>query len=198
MADPSPNVDLHQIDLVNNLEKLIDNQPESVDPIKADASTIRVSTPGTFAFTSSRAAFRADTLREAFPTIPSSMATTLFPLFEPQDLDVCVTWSVPDEDIRGHAFKHAVQVGPRFSVMEALRRKVDSAIASGTKQTRTMYEETGRLRKLLLDSVLSGALAQEDDPLLVRGYLKDATGGIATCDFAAGSVKCARALVRSG
>jgi hypothetical protein len=72
--------------------------------------------------------------------------------------------------------------------VENLRRKIEAALLSGGKQTRTMYEETGRLRKLLLDSVLDGALAKEDDPLVVRGYLDKANAGIAEFDLAQGYV----------
>lgn len=41
-----------------------------------------------------------------------------------------------------------------------------------------MYEETGRLRRVLVDSVLEGGLAAEDDPVDVRMKVKGAARGV--------------------
>lgn len=179
-------VDLCQDGLVGNLGKLLDNQPDSVEPVADESIELPGNAASASAYTRSRSTFRTRSLRQAFPTISFDQASTLFPLIDPLDIDVQVQWSLAGESRSGLAFAHAVRAGPEFSIVESLRRKVDAAIASGSKQTRTMYEETGRLRKLLLDSVLDGHLAREDDPVLVRAYLPDAKGGVAACDVTDG------------
>lgn len=187
-ADADPAVDIRQTRLVSNLEKLLDNQEESFDLQDSTVGATPIPIFDCAAYTSSRSAYRARTLQQDFPTIISTMAASLFPLLDPLDLDISVAWSIPDETRQGHAYQHALRVGPRFSIVEGLRAKVDAAIASGSKKTRTMYEETGRLRKLLLDSILDGVLSREDDPLIVRAYLENAKRGVLACDFQQGSV----------
>lgn len=179
-------VDIRQNRLVDNLERLLDNQPESFDLTDSDTDAVSVPKADIASYTSSRSAYRARTLQHNFPTITSDMAASLFPLLNPLDLDLSVAWSLTDESRRGRVYRHALNVGPRFSIVEGLRAKVEAAIASGSKQTRTMYEETGRLRKLLLDSILDGVLSKEDDPLIVRAYLENAKGGSLPCDFEQG------------
>lgn len=181
-------VDIRQTRLVNNLEKLLDNQEGSFDLQDPEESGASIPAKDVASYTSSRSAYRARTLQQDFPTITPAMSASLFPLLDPLDLDISIAWSIPDRLRHGHVFQHALSVGPRFSIVEGLRAKVDAAIASGSKTTRTMYEETGRLRKLLLDSVLQGELAREDDPLIVRAYLVDAKAGTLSCDFQQGSV----------
>ncbi len=52
--------------------------------------------------------------------------------------------------------------------MESLRQEVDALVLSTNgAQKRTMYEETGRLRRVLVDSVLDGILGREEDPVVV-------------------------------
>lgn len=194
-ASADATVDIRQTQLVNNLEKLLDNQPELFDLQHPGSSDVQMPSNDVAPYISSRSAFRAETLQRDFPTITPSMAASLFPLLDPLDLDISIAWSMPDkaeepQSRQGNAFQHAIRVGPRFSIVEGLRAKVDAAIASGSKQTRTMYEETGRLRKLLLDSVLDGELSREHDPLLVRAYLENAKKGALTCDFTKGQVTC--------
>lgn len=41
-----------------------------------------------------------------------------------------------------------------------------------------MYEETGRLRRVLVDSVLEGVLAEEEDPVEVRMKVDGAKKGV--------------------
>ena len=186
--DPDATVDIRQTRLVNNLEKLLDNQPDSLHLQTSDSSSATMPATDLASYTSSRSTFRTSDLHQAFPTITTPMAANLFPLMDPLDLDITIAWSVPSEFRKGHSFQHALRIGPGLSIVEGLRAKVEAAIASGSKQTRTMYEETGRLRKLLLDSVLDGKLSIEDDPCIVRAYVVDAKGGTAARDFEQGSV----------
>lgn len=182
----STSLDLKQSQLARNLERLIDNQPDTIEALNTETQPLLVTARESASFTSSRTAFRLDNLDQSFPTFTPNMAMELFPLVDPLDLDVAVSWSVPGQSRSGHIYDHAVHVGPRSSIVEDLRQKVDAATARGSKQTRTMYEETGRLRTLLLDSVLDGELSREDDPLIVRAYLADAKAGAVAHDFELG------------
>jgi hypothetical protein len=178
--------DLRQQALVDNLGKLVDNQPESI------ASTSHPDIPATLdpssleTFTSSRVAHKMSILSEQFPPISSDIARSIFPLLDPLDLDLIISWSIPETQRTGHYFLHGLRLSPEFSQVEDLRRKIERAILGGGKQTRTMYEETGRLRKLLLDSVLDGVLAKEDDPIVVRGFVVGANAGVAEFDLMEG------------
>lgn len=119
-------------------------------------------------YISSRQSYRLRILREQYPSIPIQSLQRIFPLFDPLDLDLAISWSIPSTSRRGHTLLHSLRLAPEFSIVEGVRREVDTAIAKGGKQTRTMFEETGRQRRLLMDSVLEGALAMEEDPVIVR------------------------------
>jgi hypothetical protein len=179
---------LRQTDLIDNLGKLVDNSPESI------IATAHPDTPSTLnpslldTYLSSRASYRLKTLSEDFAPISSDIARSIFPLVDPLDLDLLISWRIPESDRSGQTYRHGHRVSPEFSQVETLRRKIEKAILSGGKQTRTMYEETGRLRKLLLDSVLDGVLAREDDPLVVRGFVNEANAGVAEFDLQQGYV----------
>jgi hypothetical protein len=101
----------------------------------------------------------------------------IFPLFDPLDLDIAVRYSilsstVPDEvgapiHRSGTAFIHGLRPAASFSLVEPLREQVARELESGNKSTRTMYEETGRIRRIMVDSILDGVLAKEDDPVIL-------------------------------
>jgi hypothetical protein len=179
-------LDLRQQGLVDNLGKLVDNQPESITPTShpdipttLDASLLET-------YISSRTGHKSETLSAQFQPISPDIARSIFPLIDPLDLDLIVSWRIPETARTGQTFVHSLRISPEFSQVEELRRKIEKAILDGGKQTRTMYEETGRLRKLLLDSVLDGALAREDNSLVVRGFVNDANAGVAEFDLKEG------------
>jgi hypothetical protein len=137
-----------------------------------------------------------------FPTIPADSLSRIFPLLDALDLDVIVRWTIPSSDpalVRsGYAFLHGVRLAPESSVVEDLRREVDAAIAGGGKQTRTMYEETGRLRRVLMDSVLDGVLSREEDPVVVRLRVDQAKRGVVQHDFGQGWVVLSWSQLHAG
>jgi len=163
--------DLSQIDLVNSLSKLVQGQTDvSQDPSPGTTSLQGdISADDFAAYVASRQSFRVAQLQSCFPTIPLPTLAHIAPLLDPLDLDVGVSWSFDTTPIRhGKTFTHGIRVAPEFSVVEKIRREIDEAISKGGKTTRTMYEETGRLRQVLMDSVLDGSLSQEDDPVELR------------------------------
>ena len=184
----SAGFDLRQQALVDNLGKLVDNQPESITSTAQPDVTASLNPSLLASFTSSRTTHKMSTLSKQFSPISPDIARSIFPLLDPLDLDLIISWSIPETQRSGHLFLHGLRLSPEFSQVEELRRKIENAILSGGKQTRTMYEETGRLRKLLLDSVLDGVLAKEDDPVVVRGFVDGANAGIADFDLEQGYV----------
>lgn len=182
----SANPGLRQQDLVGNLGKLVDNQPEAITATAHPDIIISLEPALLDIYTSSKINHRISSLSEQFSPISPEIARSIFPLLDPLDLDLIIPWSIPEINRSGHTFIHGLRVSPEFSKVEDLRRKIEKAILDGGKQTRTMYEETGRLRKLLLDSVLDGVMAREDDPLVVRGFVNDANAGVAEFDLEQG------------
>lgn len=182
-ATASADVDLSQRDLVDNLGKLVDNQPESITSTGHPEILTSLEPALLDPYTSSRTNHRITTFTKQFSPISPDIARSIFPLISPLDLDLMISWSIPESNRTGNSFIHSLRVSPEFSNVEDLRRKIEKAILDGGKQTRTMYEETGRLRKVLLDSVLDGVLAKEDDPVVVRGYLNEANAGVAEFDL---------------
>ncbi|WVQ79020.1 hypothetical protein IAT38_001112 [Cryptococcus sp. DSM 104549] len=187
---PGPEVDLCQRAVVDALGKLVQGQPPDEVTAELSPTSSLASHPPpnlTPAYLSSRRAHRLAHLSQVFPTLSSSSLPHLFPLLDPLDLDLILAYYIPSSNRRGYLPIHALRPSPAFSVVEDLRRQVDAAIASGSKQTRTMYEETGRLRRVLMDSVLDGVLASEVDPVTVR--VAAGEGGVVQHDFKDGACK---------
>lgn len=154
-----------------NLGRLVQEQPESVAQAVASPFEKDVIIAGDLlpAYIASKTSHRLAQLRQDFPAMPTETLQRIFPLFDPLDLVIIVRWRITGPTLRqGYTFHHSLRVAPAFSIVEPIRKEVDTAIASGGKQTRTMYEETGRLRRVLMDSVLGGVLAQEEDPITVQ------------------------------
>ena len=187
--DTASTLDL-QRDLVSSLSKLVQGQTD-VSGVPTPGS-VRLSTPQRLdvlpSYLVSRQAFRVQQLISRFPTIPLSTLAHIFPLLDPLELDISVSWSIHQTDPprRGVSILHGVPVSPSFSLVEGIRMEVDQALARGDKTVRTMYEETGRLRRLLVDSVLDGVLSQEEDPIEVRFKASVSQGGVVRHDFAKG------------
>jgi hypothetical protein len=182
----SSEFDLRQQALVDNLGKLVDNQPESITSTAHPDIPSSLSASVLDTYSASRTAHKISTLSKQFSPISPDIARSIFPLLDPLDLDLIISWSIPETQRSGHFFLHGLRLSPEFSQVEDLRRKIENAILGGGKQTRTMYEETGRLRKLLLDSVLDGFLAKEDDPVVIRGFVDGANAGVAEFDLEQG------------
>ncbi|WWD16547.1 hypothetical protein CI109_100974 [Kwoniella shandongensis] len=186
-------LDLAQKNVISALGRLIQGQPP--EEVSADlASTISlVGQPllssGKASYVTSRRADRLSRLGQSFPTIPTEALSRIFPLLEPLDLDIVVSYSLPSSSRKGFATLHSLRPAPEFSLVEGLRREVEAAIASGSKTTRTMYEETGRLRRVLMDSVLEGVMAREVDPMVVRLKVGESKRGAVEHDFANGACK---------
>lgn len=192
-AGASTNNDLWQHDVIDNLGKLLRNQLDQMKRIEAKQASLPapegLDAGASAAYVSARTRQRLAYLTAAFPTITPDQLVDIFPLFDPLDLDVLVRYSIaptsPAATRRsGTLLLCGLRPAPVFSLVESLRLEVERATASGEKQTRTMYEETGRQRQVLLESVLDGVLAVEDDPVTARVRVAGSTCGVIGHDFA--------------
>ena len=137
-------------------------------------------------YVSSRQSYRTGYLHQSYPGIAIDQLREIFPLFDPLDLDLEISWSIPGTSRHGHMYLHALRLAPEFSLVEGVRRDTEIAIAKGGKQVRTMYEETGRLRQLLVESVLNGVISLEEDPVLLKVDVGKRRNGEVRHDFAEG------------
>ncbi|ORY24398.1 ER-golgi trafficking TRAPP I complex 85 kDa subunit-domain-containing protein [Naematelia encephala] len=186
--------DVWQKSLVADLGRLVQGQQQIDIPAYGDvklSGASKLAPEALQTLLSARRSHRESELALQFPGVSRSLRHSIFPLFDPLDLDLYVSWSTAQDGEsvvaprHGHAYLSGVRVAPEFSIVESVRREVDAALASGSKQTRTMYEETLRLRRVLMDSVLEGVLAREDDPVALRVKVETEKGTVVH-DFAKG------------
>lgn len=162
----SSSADLSQTGLVANLGKLLRGvEASALDPISPASIPLPTPPPG---YLLSRRAHRLSFAATNFPALPTDVVPKVFPLFDPLDLDVAFAWTADGRS--GLACAHGIRPAPAFSLVEGLREDVAPA-------KRTMYEETGRLRRALADSVLEGVYADEADPIVVRADVPTAKRG---------------------
>jgi hypothetical protein len=163
VAEVAPTLDLQQKDLVDNLGRLLDGdtsiQAMTSTPVPLQGAPIN----SLSSYIASRTSYRHRQLPADYP-IPLSTMSRIVPLLDPLDLDIFISYSTVDATRRGHILVPSIRPAPAFSLVEDLRTLVEG----GAKQGRTMYEETGRLRRALVDSVLEGKLGLEEDPVNAR------------------------------
>ena len=164
--------DLPQHDIVASLTRLLQGQAEidrnrERNPVTLVGKNL-LAQNALSSYYASRQSHRLRSLQEHFHGVSLGTLQRIFPLLDPFDLDLVISWSIRSSGRQGYAFLHSVRLAPEYSIVEGVRRDIDAAVASGGKRTRTMYEETGRLRRVLVDSVLQGVLAIEEDPVVVR------------------------------
>lgn len=176
---------LRQEQLVEKLTQLIQGQTEFSGPSPPPSSTSAMSIVPSYL--TSRRRWRLENLRSQFPTLAEPTLRGVFPLLDPMDVDLRVSWSLAsDPSRRGTTMVHGVRIAPEASLVEKARADVEEAIRRGDKSTRTMYEETGRLKRLLLDSILEGGLSREDDPIDVVIKVGDTVKGRVGVDLTQG------------
>lgn len=132
-----------------------------------------------------RAARLAD-LANQYPLIPPDDVQLVFPLFEPKELDLIVFWETEDatsssEDQsthlrEGHILFTGMEVGPSQSIFLDIASAGE--VADG-HVVRSMFEATDVAKRALGESVLSGRLAVEEDPLRVHIRGPSARGAVA-------------------
>lgn len=180
-APASTDIDITQPALVANLGALLRDDLDALTPI----------TPASVALSAPEGYFlqrRAHRLRFAshnFSAVAPDLVPLVLPMFDPLDLDVVFSWTLGAR--RGRAGVLGMRPAPGFSIVEDLRDERERGAAGGNgKTTRTIYEETDRLRKQVAHSVLEGVYAREHDPALVRARVRGSTAGKVQHDFEKG------------
>ncbi|OCF74953.1 hypothetical protein I204_03799 [Kwoniella mangroviensis CBS 8886] len=192
--DSSHQHDLRQTNVIEALGNLVKGQPieEVSTSLQSDISISNKSLTSDRlqSYLVHRRSNRLEDLSAHFPTIPPTYFNRLFQLVEPLHLDLVVNYSiVPStsstevQPRKGFAYIHTLNPSPSFSLVKTLREEINQLIISGNKSQRTMYEETSRLRRLLMTSVLDGILSKEDDPVKVKVRVPDANRGKVIHDF---------------
>ncbi|RXK41319.1 hypothetical protein M231_01469 [Tremella mesenterica] len=204
-------LDLQQTSVISALSDLLRGiSPEDLPPLQ-HPSFVPVSSPRdgiSHHLIHSRRLWRQNQISVDFPTLSKDTILRLFPLWQPLDLDLIIHYTItpnilsnpttsttPSSSMtnsphpifrRGYSIIHCVPIAPSFSLVEEIRSEVETALTLGTKQLRTMYEETSRQRRLLLSSILSGPLSIEEDPLSFH-LLYPSKNGKISHDFSLGS-----------
>ena len=177
----SDDLDLMQEEVISRLGMLVQTKTLPESDLVHRSPNLDLPTDVLAPYANSRARWRRRYLESSFPAITSSQTANIFPLYDPLDLDIAVRYTIlpdriPDVAIEGQAdtassrsgiaFIHGLRPAPAFSLVEGLRRQVELDLESGNKSVRTMYEETGRIRRVMVDSILDGVLAREEDPVV--------------------------------
>lgn len=104
----------------------------------------------------------------AHPDILPRLRRSIFPLYNPSNVDVVVFWELPAQKRAGHILLQ----GPTLGAHHAGLREIINA-AENMKVKRSMYAETHREREAILHAVKNCEWNVETDPLLV--FVKDGT-----------------------
>ncbi len=148
---------------------------ESIEPLRPPIDDLRQS-------------FVMSSLSQQYPTIASSSLSRISTLYNSLDLDIAVYWSIasstdPESAFSGCNLLHGIRPCPAQSILDDAKAAI---LGSDGKNIRSMYEETNRRRRVLLESVLEGPLAVEENPLRLRIVVKGTKRGRIRHDFAEG------------
>ncbi|WWC60272.1 uncharacterized protein I303_102840 [Kwoniella dejecticola CBS 10117] len=196
--DESSKHDLRQTPTIDALGKLVKGQPiaEVSADLSNEISITRKDIPngGRESYLFLKRRMRILELGRSFTTIASRELERLFPLVEPLNVDLVVNYTianttvVDEQNIRKGQAIIPLNPSPPFSLVEDLQKEISAAILSGTKSQRTMYEETSRLHRVLIDDVLNGSLAMEYDPVQVKVKCASAPRGKMHGNFKDGAI----------
>jgi len=122
----------------------------------------------------SRLAWKRKTLSNQFPAMSTSDRERIFPLYEPRDVDVLVSWtcsqssdSVPARS--GQLLIFGLSLGPSHNQLRELTG------GGGGAAIRSMYAQTAREKAALLKNLFSSRLSFSEDPLVFRTELESRT-----------------------
>ncbi|TBU62053.1 ER-golgi trafficking TRAPP I complex 85 kDa subunit-domain-containing protein [Dichomitus squalens] len=115
-----------------------------------------------------RRTITAQATASSHPDIPARLHRSIFPLYNPSNVDVVVFWELPSQRRAGHILLQGPTLGAQHAV---LREIVDAA--ENMKVKRSMYSETQREREAIVQAVKNSDWNRETDPMLV--FVKDGT-----------------------
>ncbi|KAJ7103664.1 ER-golgi trafficking TRAPP I complex 85 kDa subunit-domain-containing protein [Mycena belliarum] len=101
-------------------------------------------------------------LAHAHPHIPPHSYPSIFPLHNPNSIDLIIFWEIPTQSRHGHILVSGIVLGAGHA---ALKDIIDDAEAAKVK--RSMYAETQRQKMEVLDAVRSSEWNLEMSPIVV-------------------------------
>ncbi|KAI0697133.1 ER-golgi trafficking TRAPP I complex 85 kDa subunit-domain-containing protein [Cytidiella melzeri] len=98
----------------------------------------------------------------AHPHIPSRDHPHIFPLYEPNSVDIVFFWDIPSQGRSGHLLVSGLALGAKHAFLRELIEEAENA-----KVKRSMYAETERERVEVLGAVRNSEWNAEMDPLII-------------------------------
>jgi len=105
----------------------------------------------------SRVQWRSNTLINQFPFISSNKHQNIFTLYNTNDVDLALYWSIPSLQRQGHHYIVGINLGVQQNPFQGL--SISSA------PNRALFEQTIRERNLLLNSLSKNKSFKDDSPL---------------------------------
>ena len=109
---------------------------------------------------------RISTLRllaDQFPNLTARTLPFVFPLRNPQGLDIIVFWEILSEGRRGFVIVRSLLLGAVHAPLDEFIQRSETA-----KVKRTMYAETTREKGAILEAVRASEWNADMDPIVVR------------------------------
>ncbi|KDR85341.1 hypothetical protein GALMADRAFT_234163 [Galerina marginata CBS 339.88] len=126
---------------------------------------------------SGRRKFMSHNITRVHSYITPASHPTIFPLYNPSALDLIVLWEIPSRAISGHLTVHGITLGAGHARLNNIIEEAESA-----KVKRSMYAETRRENREVLDAIRNSEWNAEMNPVVLS--LKDV--GTKLHDFAKG------------
>ena len=109
--------------------------------------------------------------------IPSSLHPSIFPLYNPSNVDIVVFWELPAQKRAGHILLQGPTLGAHHA---GLREIIDAA--ENMKVKRSMYADTQREREAIVHAAKNCEWNRETDPVWL--FVRD--GSVVEHDFRQG------------
>jgi len=110
---------------------------------------------------SGRRRYISGQLSQNFPSIPSDLYPTIFPLYNPAAVDFIFFWEIPSQNRSGYADLHGITLGARHGALESM---IEDEKAKGS---RSMYAEARRENMQVIESIRHSEWNQEMNPLVL-------------------------------
>ncbi|KAH8102427.1 ER-golgi trafficking TRAPP I complex 85 kDa subunit-domain-containing protein [Cristinia sonorae] len=94
------------------------------------------------------------------PHIPQSSHRSIFPLYPPSALDLVIFWEIPSQERKGHILLPIGNLGADHAPLSEVLDTVDNL-----KAKRSMYAETERERRELIEAIRSSEWNAETNPI---------------------------------
>jgi hypothetical protein len=106
-------------------------------------------------------------IADSHPHIPVISYPSIFPLYNPASIDVIVFWEIPSQHRSGHLLVPGITLGAGHAALKDIIEE-----AEGARVQRSMYAETQREKREILDAIRQSEWNVEMNPILVT--LQDA------------------------